>query len=559
MNFFKKNYYEEFWALRGMNLRVRRGERVGLIGNNGAGKSTLLKMVIGNVSPTEGSIQVNGEIQALMELGTGFHPEFTGRQNIRASLAYKGLSLTEIREKEDEIIEFSELDEFIDQPIRTYSAGMQARLSFSTATAVSPDILIVDEVLGAGDAYFAGKCVERMRKITEDAGATVLFVSHDLNSVLQLCDRIIWIHRGVIKMEGNPVDIVKEYTATVRKREELRLKARDQKKLSKAMDGDVGEKVLFRFITKTNEQPVKENKLYNLEIEKTGKIVANIDLGGPMDNGQDQSHFVIVDNEFTNWGNSKKDEHGSYRSYLNIGGKYLHAPFKFHTYDKADFLKGSLKVLADIGEDLEVQIFDEGSYRTIGSMEPMGLMEYTFHLDKDSLKDEKETKATKSRVNPEKEKNRINKIYSYGNRKVEIEDVKIYNGKNEETRILEIEDRIRVEIEYYAKEEIDSPVFVFCIYTPDGKCASQWIADEKVYGRKKINGDGRFYFLISKLYLGKGMYIASAGIFNGLSTFGTESESYCVIDRSIHFEVKQSITDTVEKGICIQPFEGKLG
>ena len=181
--FWKKTYYQEFWALRGLDLEVKKGERLGIIGRNGAGKSTLLKIITGNVSPTEGTVEVKGRVQALMELGTGFHPEFTGRQNIRASLAYQGMSQSVISEKEEEIIDFSELEDFIDQPIKTYSAGMYARLAFSTATSVQPEILIIDEVLGAGDAYFAGKCVERMKKLTEQSGATVLFVSHDLGSV----------------------------------------------------------------------------------------------------------------------------------------------------------------------------------------------------------------------------------------------------------------------------------------------------------------------------------------------------------------------------------------
>lgn len=560
LNFLKKDYYEEFWALREMNLEIRKGERIGLIGNNGAGKSTLLKLIIGNVTPTEGTVQVNGEIQALMELGTGFHPEFTGRQNIRASLAYRGLSSAEIREKEEEIIDFSELEEFIDQPIRTYSAGMNARLAFSTATSILPDILIVDEVLGAGDAYFAGKCVERMKKITDDSGATVVFVSHDLNSVLQLCDRIIWIDRGTIRMKGNPVDVVKEYTATVRKREELRLKARDQKRYNKAIEAEVGEKILFRLIVGNEQAPQEENKVYSICItNKKHQEIATIDIGGPMDNGQEQDHYIIVDKEYTNWSTSKTDEHGTYRSYSDIGGKYKHAPFKVHVYDLEELRSGYMTITGDIREKLEVQVYENEVYRKIGELEPTGFKEYKVSIsDTNESNNAKEQITIQTSANNETEEQRLSTKYDYGNHKIEVCDVQIRNSNGDAVRILEVGEKITLDIKYWAHEEIVSPVFVFCIYTPDGKCASQWVADKNVYGQKVLRGKGCFQFKIDKLFLGKGSYIASVGIFNGLSSYDVEAESYHVIDRSIHFEIRQAITDTIDRGICLQPFEGMI-
>ena len=229
--FWRKDYYREFWAVCNLHLQIRRGERIGIIGRNGAGKSTLLKLICGNLVPSEGSVPVvAGRIQALMELGTGFHPEFTGRQNIHAALAYQGLPSHEIREKEAAIVDFAELEGFIDQPLKTYSAGMYTRLAFSTATAVEPDILMIDEVLGAGDAYFAGKCFERMRQIAIDSGATVLFVSHDLASVQKLCDRVVWLERGCVRLDGEPLDVSKAYYKTVQQEEAQCLLARSEAK-----------------------------------------------------------------------------------------------------------------------------------------------------------------------------------------------------------------------------------------------------------------------------------------------------------------------------------------
>lgn len=220
--FWRQNYYRPFWALRDLNLEIRRGERIGLIGRNGAGKSTLLRIISEAVTPTEGERSVHGRVQALMTLGTGFHPEFTGLQNIGASLAYYGLSERQIHDSTDEIIDFAELKDFIDQPVKTYSAGMYARLAFAVATSIEPDILIIDEILGAGDAYFYGKCVARMKKLTSN-GATVLFVSHDLPSVLSLCDRAIWLKRGQIIEDGEPLKVVQNYYAEVQREENVRL------------------------------------------------------------------------------------------------------------------------------------------------------------------------------------------------------------------------------------------------------------------------------------------------------------------------------------------------
>ena len=207
---FIKPQYHDFWALRNINLDVTRGQRLGVIGRNGAGKTTMLKLITGNLAPTEGGVEVNGRVQALLDVGGGFHPEFTGRENVRAALTYQGMSKRDIRAAETEIAEFTELGEFFDQPFRTYSLGMQARLTFACATSITPDVLIVDEVLGAGDAAFYRRSTDRMRNLMHD-GASVLLVSHALQQIQRFCDESIWLEGGHIVMQGGTTEVVKAY------------------------------------------------------------------------------------------------------------------------------------------------------------------------------------------------------------------------------------------------------------------------------------------------------------------------------------------------------------
>ena len=207
---FVKPHYRDFWALKGIDLDLVKGQRIGVIGRNGAGKTTMLKLITRNLAPTEGSVEVNGKVQALLDVGGGFHPEFTGRENVRAALTYQGMNKREIRAAEQEIAEFTDLKEFFDQPFRTYSLGMQARLTFAAATAITPDVLIVDEILGAGDAAFYRRSTDRMRKLMHD-GASVLLVSHALQQIQRFCDESIWLESGQIVMRGRTTEVVKAY------------------------------------------------------------------------------------------------------------------------------------------------------------------------------------------------------------------------------------------------------------------------------------------------------------------------------------------------------------
>jgi lipopolysaccharide transport system ATP-binding protein len=211
----RRDYYKEFIALSGISFDVYRGETVGIIGRNGAGKSTLLQLICGTMTQTSGDINVNGRIGALLELGAGFNPEFTGRENIYLSGAIQGIDRAEIASRYDEIVEFSGVGEFIDQPVKTYSSGMYVRLAFSVNIMSKPEIMIVDEALAVGDIRFQSKCMTALKRIQEN-GATVLFVSHDINSVKGLCSRCLYLESGRLKRVGKAGDIAELYLKDIR-------------------------------------------------------------------------------------------------------------------------------------------------------------------------------------------------------------------------------------------------------------------------------------------------------------------------------------------------------
>lgn len=210
----RRGSVEEFWALKGVSLEVPQGSTFGLVGHNGSGKSTLLKCLARILRPDQGRIHIEGRMSALLELGAGFHPELSGRENVFLNAAILGLPAAEVRKRFDDIVGFAGLEHFIDSPVKNYSSGMYVRLGFSVAINIEPDVLLVDEVLAVGDIDFQRRCLERMNRLSEE-GRTVVFISHDLGAVARLCTRAIRIERGVVVDEGTAVDVVRDYYADV--------------------------------------------------------------------------------------------------------------------------------------------------------------------------------------------------------------------------------------------------------------------------------------------------------------------------------------------------------
>ena len=265
--FFKqRNSYTRHEVLKGVTLEIKKGEVVGLVGHNGCGKSTLLKLMTKIIYPDKGKIEINGKISSLLELGAGFHPDMTGRENIYTNASIFGLTKKEIDARLDDIINFSELEEFIDSPVRTYSSGMYMRLAFSVAINVDADILLIDEILAVGDARFQAKCFNKMLELKKRE-ITIVIVSHDLGSIERLCNRAIWIENGKIKDEGIPHDIVAEYLDDIMSKDENKKIKVQNKKNNK-------EKTEKRIIEK-KENKKDKNRTGNKDVEIIGIKLLN--------------------------------------------------------------------------------------------------------------------------------------------------------------------------------------------------------------------------------------------------------------------------------------------
>ncbi len=260
----KKQYFKEFWALRDISFEIKTGETVGIVGRNGSGKSTLLQLICGTLTPTHGSVETYGRVAALLELGSGFNPEFSGRENIYMNATVLGLSQAEIAERYEDIVAFADIGDFIEQPVKTYSSGMSVRLAFAVAINVNPQILVVDEALSVGDELFQRKCFSKIEQIRAQ-GATILFVSHSGTTIVELCDRAILIDAGEMLASGSPKQIVGRYQKLLYtppdKREAIRAMIRQECTLSELIhiDHDLDETPTIQDIDKTIPEELPES------------------------------------------------------------------------------------------------------------------------------------------------------------------------------------------------------------------------------------------------------------------------------------------------------------
>jgi lipopolysaccharide transport system ATP-binding protein len=313
--------YSEHAALDGVSLAIERGEKVAIIGRNGAGKSTLLKIITNVIRPTSGTLEVSGKVQALLQVGTGFHPDFTGRENVLAYFAQLGIGGGQARRRCDEAVAFAELEEYIDQPTKTYSTGMAVRLMFAASTAITPDLLVLDEVLGVGDAYFAHKSYERIRELCDQNGATAVLVTHDIYTAAKICSRVIWIDRGRVLFDGDSTSALKAYEDSVRQQEEARLRARKRERLrviGASNDGTRRAWVLIE-IAGTAGRTAAPVYFSRIELGSAGRVVAALPLADDPVDDANESH---LQKDGSAWGALVESHGRRARPLLNYGSHF---------------------------------------------------------------------------------------------------------------------------------------------------------------------------------------------------------------------------------------------
>ena len=315
--------FTEHAALDGVSVDIRRGEKVAVIGRNGAGKSTFLKLITSVIQPTSGSLDVKAKVHALLQIGTGFHPDFTGRENVYAYFAQLGIAGAAADRRCADVIDFAELEEYIDQPVKTYSTGMAVRLMFSTSTAITPDLLVFDEVLGVGDAYFAHKSYGRIRELCDREGTTLLLVTHDIYSAVSICERVIWIDRGRVLMDDNGPTVVKAYEDSVRQQEENRLRVRKQQRLEEiAKVGNSrdprGERVLLEVYAHENQPQASPVYFSSVELVDGDKTVAVVPLE-TSDAPEESSHLQF---EGSCWSDQLEWKGRVARAFMNYGSPF---------------------------------------------------------------------------------------------------------------------------------------------------------------------------------------------------------------------------------------------
>ena len=575
---FHKSQTSEFFALNGVSLDIYEGERVGFIGRNGAGKSTLLKLICGRGDPTSGSLSVRGKIQALLSLGVGFSAEWTGRKNISAALSIQGMSARQIKMYEEEIIDFSELEDFIDQPVRGYSAGMYTRLAFAVATCLEPEILIIDEVLGAGDAAFVSKSAARMRKLTQESGATVLFVSHSAASVVEICNRAILLENGRIIADDDPLTVNKIYNKKVRAEEELSLRAREQRirkrDLVRALGqgGDVTTAQTLRIAADPDIAPSQTHKIRRIELFSDTNLLDAITVGSPSDMEPANGAHVVHAHGMSNWGSPKKDALGQFREFGAFGGSNQHAPFILQVPNDLDIESFEVRMAGEWAstEKLRVDVYnaDENAYIPLRKLEQTASeYRFAFPLKQDSneavdsaqdkhVEGEKLIQADQDQSSEEAEVTESEPVdeaealalSTYGDGTVSISKMTFMNADDEDRRVFIIGEKMRVKIDIVVHSPIDRFSLVYCAYLRDGRQGTQVFVDSERLGQGPWEGKHSIDLTFDPLRLGEAHYMVSVGIFDEYTlTVERENISYCVMDRLYEFSVTQS--DGLFKGL----------
>ena len=550
--------YDEFWAVRGIDLEVPRGARVALIGRNGCGKTTLLKLATQALVPTEGSVVVNGRVHALIDVGAGFHPEFTGFENIRTALMLQDLPPEQIEAATQEIAEFTELGEYLHQPFKTYSLGMQSRLTFATATSVHPDILVIDEVLGAGDAYFLNRATERLRSLI-DRGSALLLVSHSLAQVVQLCEHAVWIDRGAVVAEGPSLEIVKQYERFIRELENRRILSKNQRHFR----GDGASTILSEGlhdiaqvkIEAVGLDPLAALGVGRVELCVDGEPVGTVQVGGAQDHAQKYASFVVTATGA--WSAPTMLEGSPCRMLSAQGprGDRAVGEVVFRLHSRPERVVEAYLDAAG-GKDeaalrVELAISGESWGEEKLFLEHSGWLRFKAQFtppDAQPKRDAVPHGETRGEAAPQE----LHVSRWPGTQRIRIERVRLLNEQGEECGCFAHGSPFVVELRCSVSARDSVPVIpVVVVYTEDGAVAFRCVGDRSLL-RLAPERTPVFTLHCEKLLLGNGRYIVSVALYGALTgPSDTASIVHDLLDRSFEFRV--SGVDALRDGVYVQP------
>ncbi len=540
--------FDTFTALESVSLTVRQGEKVALIGRNGAGKTTLLRLISKQIQPDSGHIRVAGNLEALMELGTGFHPDFNALQNIRSALAYQGVSGAKVAQLEAQIIDFAELDDFIMRPVREYSTGMYARLAFAVATSIEPDILIIDEILGAGDAYFVGKSIQRMKELTSQ-GATVLFVSHDMSAVQMLCDRGVWIDGGRVREDSDVLSVSKAYNAFIREEEEVRLRMRSmtlsRSTVREVMKGEACE--IYRFVGEDLHVPKKPFLLSGVRFRAGATPWQTMSLSN-----LDDTSRIIDEPGSTDWSRLAVQGGKLSRAFSQQGGRFKHAPFQIDwrglpSHDR----KIELTTRGSPSSDIAFERFDAdlGRYERLGTIaKDANWSTRVFDVPASQSSRQSIRETASFELEP------LASIDRYGDGDTRIVGFAFFDSEMRRRHTLVSGEAAAAVLRFEVERPVTNPVGVVAIYRPDGTCAMQVFSNRLGDELGVLQASGLLRVRFTPLLLGPGDYIVSVALFKALPlSSGIEPPAYDLHDRCYALKVLPPAGIAVEIGTVNQP------
>ncbi|HEY3921240.1 MAG TPA: ABC transporter ATP-binding protein [Gaiellaceae bacterium] len=537
--------FREFWALRGISFELARGQRIGIIGRNGAGKSTLLKIVTGNLPHSEGHVEVNGDVQALLEIGGGLHPEFTGYENIQAALSFLGLSTREIRAAVDDIAEFTELGRFLNQPFRTYSLGMQARLSIGIATTIQPEILIIDEILGAGDAYFFAKSSARMQKLL-DSGAAVLLVTHSLEQIQRFCDETMWIERGRVVMHGPTTEVIKAYERFIRQLDDRRLQAKNRKAVG--YDAFDRESYTDHLGMRLSVDAGGACDITRVALLRDGLVEDEIAVGDAQDADGGQSSHVILD--ASDWSGPRREGDAFFRTVAaenrSAAGTLLFYLWFFYSDSQYEFeltyrASASVTVFAERAGRVErAGVLPASDAFTTLRLVAGSPLRPERTIDRGSDGPESDSDDEGHEANDRRPVQRLKTSVSRwsGGGELLITHVGMLDGSEIEQTVFEVHRPLRVRIDIVAHESGVYPLILAAlVFRADGVIAMRHVS--KPISLEMNRGDRVSAELsLEDLLLGNGDYRLSLGLYRKLDLNDLEpSEFYDYFDRSFEFRV----------------------